>query len=303
MLEQLATQNQLSGNFIGTTASGDAALGNTLDGVDINNAPGNSLIGCTFQQEPFVFYNVIDSNGGNGVEVSDSSDTIIQANFFGMGANNNTPLGNALDGVLVDGSSANMQEFGGVIPLGNVDCANGRNGVEIAGTAAGGTYFNTFCGIPAFIDTADGNTLDGFLVTSTGGNNNIVTTIISGNGANGVHISGDATGVQVEDAIIGLNTNGSGPLPNGTNGVLIDGTAHDNLIGGFQPSVAFHNTISSNGANGIAIVGNASGNTVFSSFVGTNVGGTTAWATPARISSAAALRAPSSTASVWTNRT
>jgi hypothetical protein len=58
--------------------------------------------------------------------------------------------------------------------------------------------------------------------------------------------------------------------------VLIDGNAQDNLIGGFQPSVAFHNTISSNGASGIAIVGNASGTTVFSSFVGTNVPGTTA---------------------------
>ena len=44
---------------------------------------------------------------------------------------------------------ANIQ-FGGVIPLGNVVVANGRNGLEIADTAAGGTYFNTFCGIPAF---------------------------------------------------------------------------------------------------------------------------------------------------------
>ena len=275
LIDDLATQSQLSGNFIGTTASGDSALGNALDGVAIDNAPGNSLIGCTFQQDPFVFYNVIDGNGGNGLRVTNSDNTTFQANFLGLGADNSTPVGNALDGALINGSSANIQ-FGGVIPLGNVDCANGRNGVEIADTAVGGTYFNTFCGIPAFIDTTEGNTLDGFLVTSTGGNNKIVTTIISGNGSNGVHITGNATGVQVEDAIIGLNTDGNGPIPNGANGVLIDGNSHGNIIGGFQPSVAIHNTISSNGAYGIAIVGNASDNTVITSFVGTDVGATSA---------------------------
>jgi hypothetical protein len=162
-------------------------------------------------------------------------------------------------------------QFGGVIPLGNVAAANDRNGVEIAGTASGGVYFNTFVGVPAFIDTAVGNALDGFLVTSTGGSNLIRTTIISGNGGNGIQISGNATGVQVTDAIIGMNSNGLLPIPNGGNGVLIDGNAHGNAIGGFQPSVAPQNTISGNGANGVAIVGNASDNIIFNSFIGTDV--------------------------------
>ena len=63
------------------------------------NANGNSLIGCTFQQDPFVFYNVISGNGGNGLRVTNSNDTTIQANFFGMGADNDTAVGNALNGV------------------------------------------------------------------------------------------------------------------------------------------------------------------------------------------------------------
>src|SRR5262249_36960850 len=93
-------------------------------------------IGCTFQQDPFVFYNVIDGNGGNGLRIDDSDNTTVQANFFGMGADNSTPVGNALDGTLIQGSSANTQ-FGGVIPLGNVVARNDRNGVEIADTPAG----------------------------------------------------------------------------------------------------------------------------------------------------------------------
>ena len=133
--------------------------------------------------------------------------------------------------------------------------------------------FNTFCGLPAFVDTAVGNTLDGILITSTGGNNLLRTNVISGNLGNGIHISGNASGVQVSEDIIGMDTNGGSPLPNGGDGVLIDGNAHDNVIGGNQVSVILQNTISSNGGNGIAIVGNAHDNQVFHSFIGTDITG------------------------------
>ena len=276
LIDGQATQNQLSGNFIGTDASGNSELGNTQAGVAIDDANGNQLIGCTVQQNPFVYYNVIDGNGGNGVRITNSNNTTIQANFIGLGADNSTPLGNHLNGALIEGSSAAMQ-FGGVIPLGNVVAANGMNGIDIADTASGGVYFNTFCGLPAFVDTAVGNTLDGFLVTSTGGNNQIRTNVIAGNGANGIHLAGNATGVQITEDIIGMDTQGNLPLGNGANGILIDDNAHDDVIGGLQPSVIPQNTISANGAYGIAIVGNASGITVFHSRIGTDATGAAAF--------------------------
>jgi hypothetical protein len=272
LLDDGAGFNTLSGNFIGTDLAGTQALGNALDGVAILNANNNSLIGTTFPQQPFVYLNLISGNGGNGLRVYDSNNTTIQANSFGLGDDNSTPVSNHLDGVLIDGTSTNTQ-FGGVIPLGNISCANGENGVEIADTASGTVVFNTFCGLPAFVDAAVGNLLDGMLITSTGGNNLIRTNVIAGNGSNGVHIGGNATGVQVEEDIIGMDTNGQAPLPNGANGVLIDGNAHDNIIGGLQVSVVTQNTISANGANGIAIVGNADDNQVFHSFIGTNIDG------------------------------
>ena len=80
-----STQNLLSGNFVGTSASGDSALGNRQDGVAIVKANGNQLIGCTFQQDPFVFYNVLGGNGGNGLRITNSNDTTVQANFHGRG--------------------------------------------------------------------------------------------------------------------------------------------------------------------------------------------------------------------------
>jgi hypothetical protein len=265
LVDGLATLNVLSGNFIGTSASGVSPLG---------NANRNQLVGCTFRQDPFVFYNVLGGNGGNGLRIADSNDTTVQADFFGMGSDNTTAVGNARDGVLIEGSSAGTQ-FGGVIPLGNVVVANGENGVEIRGTASGTVAFNTFDGLPAFKVTAVGNGLDGFLITSTGGNNQLRTNVIAGNLGNGIHISGDATGVEVTEDIIGLDTNGQLPLPNGANGILIDGTAHGNTVGGLQPSVILQTTISANGGHGVAILGDAHDNRVIHSFVGTNITGVT----------------------------
>ena len=97
--------------------------------------------------------------------------------------------------------------------------------------------------------------------------------MISGNLGNGIHITGNATGIQVTENIIGMNTSGQGAMANGADGILIDGNAHDNLIGGTQVSVILQNTISANGANGIAIVGNANNNQVFHSFIGTDITG------------------------------
>ena len=260
--------NVLSGNFIGTSASGNSALGNFQDGVAIVNASGNALIGCTFPQNPFVFYNVISGNGGNGVRVTNSNLTTIQANFMGVGANNATIVANGGDGLLVSGTSANTQ-VGGVIPLGNVIAGNIQNGIEVRDQASGFISFNTFAGLYAFGKAAP-NRRDGILITSSGGNNTIRTSIVSGNLGNGIEIGGNASGVQVTETAVGTNTNIDAALPNGGDGILITGKAHGNSIGGFQPSVVPQVTVSANGGYGIQIAGNARNNVVFHTVIGSD---------------------------------
>ena len=268
-----STTNVLSGNFIGTDVTGTAALGNLLDGVDIESANSNSLIGCTLFQNPFVFYNVIGGNGGNGVRVNNSNATTVQANFVGMGADNTTVVPNAEDGLLVAGSSATTQ-VGGVIPLGNVISGNASNGIEVTNTASGFISFNTFGGIPAFKTTAAPNGADGILITATGGNNTVRTCIISGNAGNGVEIGGNATGVLVTDTSVGTNTNISGAIANQDNGIVISGAAHGNAIGGFQVSVEPTVFASGNVGYGIAILDTATGNNIINTNVGIGVGST-----------------------------
>jgi hypothetical protein len=261
--------NVLNGNFIGTTAAGNGPLGNRGNGVWIDNSGRNSLIGCKFVQNPFVYYNVVAGNGGNGLRITSSSRVVVQGNFFGTGANNTTTVGNRRSGILVDGTSANTQ-VGGVIPLGNVSAGNGRNGIEVAGRAHGFITFNTFGGLLAFKGAApNGN--DGLLITSTGGDNLARTNVFSGNRRNGIELAGHARGVTIEPDIVGLSTSGKSALPNHGDGLLIDGSAHGNTIGGSLRSVIPQDTFSGNYGHGIVITGFAHDNRIFSSFVGTEI--------------------------------
>jgi hypothetical protein len=212
---------------------------------------------------------VVSGNGRSGLRITSSDNVVVQGNFFGIGANNATMLGNRRDGILVDGRSANTQ-VGGVIPLGNVSAGNGKNGIEVAGRARGFVTFNTFGGLAAF-GGAVPNGNDGVLITSTGGDNLARTNVLSGNRRNGIELAGNARGVTVEPDIVGLTTSGNAALPNGGDGLLIDGSAHGNTIGGSLRSVIPQDTFSGNDGHGVVITGHAYGNRVFSSFIGAEI--------------------------------
>jgi len=262
-----SSYNTLSGNYIGTDFTGTSALGNQLDGVALDSVIYTSLSGCTLYQNPFVFYNVIAGNVGHGVSLKNSLLTTIQANFLGIGADNATSVPNGGNGLLVAGSSRQVQ-VGGVIPLGNVIAGNSQNGIEVRDTAKNFISFNTFAGIAAFQQFASPNGRNGVLITSTGGNNVIRTCIVSGNTGNGIEIGGRATGVEITDTAVGTNTTISAAIPNQKNGIVIRGRASKNAIGGFQPSVEPRVFVAGNKQQGIVVMEAASNNTIFNTTVG-----------------------------------
>jgi len=264
-------KNVLNGNFVGTTADGDSALGNHGDGVRIKNANRNSLIGCKFVDNPFVYYNVLGANRGNGLRITDSDQVTVHANFFGVGANNTDLLPNGGDGIQVDGSSKNVQ-VGGVIPLGNVAAGNRRNGIEVKDDVRGFITFNTFGGLLAFKGAAP-NQKNGILITATGGDNLVRTNVFSGNRQDGIKLAGKARGVTVDPNIVGATTNGMTALPNGGDGLEMGNRAHDNVVGGTRRSVIPQNLFSGNGGFGIAITGHARRNRIIYSYVGTKTFG------------------------------
>ncbi len=99
---------------------------------------------------------------------------------------------------------------------------------------------------------------------------------MSGNTGNGIELGGNASGVTVDPNIAGLNTSGKSALPNGGDGLLIDGTAHGNTIGGSRRSVIPQNTFSGNTGYGVVITGRATGTSCSSADIGTSLLGTTA---------------------------
>ena len=214
---------------------------------------------------------MIAGNQGNGVSINNADNVTVQANFLGIGADNETMIPNRGNGLLVEGASQNTQ-VGGVIPLGNVISGNMLNGIWVADTASSFISFNTFGGIAAFQTFPSPNGLDGILITSTGSKNTVRTCIISGNGGNGIEISGNASGVQITDTSVGTDTDITAAIPNQGTGILIGGQAHDNVIGGFQPSVEPHVFVSGNKKYGIAVVDRAYDNTIFHSTIGLGAG-------------------------------
>ena len=264
-----ARNNTLSGNFIGTTADGNTALGNRGDGVRMQAAPRNKLIGCTFDENPFVYYNVVSGNGGHGLVVADSDNVTVQANFFGIGANNTAILPNKGNGILVEGTS-NKTQVGGVIPLGNVAAGNDGNGIEVRDRVKNFITFNTFGGLLAFKGAAP-NGRNGLLITATGGGNEARTNVMSGNRGSGIRIAGRARGVVVDPNIVGATTNGQAPLPNGKHGVVLAGRAHNNVIGGTNESVIPQNLFSGNLGYGLVLQGDVHDNLIKETFIGTEV--------------------------------
>ncbi len=275
-----ATQNQLSGNFIGTDRLGQCrSRQRARRRRHRQEASNNSLLGCTIQTDPFVFYNVISGNGGNGLSVTNSNNTTIQANFFGMGANNDTAVGNALNGVVVEGTSSHTV-MGGPIPLGNVDAANGQNGIVVQDTASYFTSYNTFCGLAAFSTDTELRQRRRRHADHLHRRQHPHSHQRDHGKRQRRHRDrrrGPGRPRRRQHHRAGYQwRRRHGQLGNG---VEVDGTAHNIIIGGPQPTfnVIPHNAISANGGDGDRHHGAAHNITVNNGFIGTNVPGLVAF--------------------------
>src|SRR5262245_15376464 len=120
----------VQGNFIGTDVTGSVAVGNVSDGVIINFGSANNTIGGTTAAAR----NVISGNGGNGVR-SDYHPNTVQGNFIGTQANGVSPLGNGLNGVLVN-STVDNAIGGPASGASNTIAFNGGAGVLVLGTSS-----------------------------------------------------------------------------------------------------------------------------------------------------------------------
>jgi titin len=261
----------IQGNYIGTDATGNAALGN---GTGIYSG-GSLVIGGSAAGAG----NVISANTFYGIGLIQAYPfSLIQGNRIGTNAAGTAALGNGYGVYLFHSAYA----IGGTTAgAGNLISGNATgvfiagNGSLPAGPIKGNSIGTDVSGTRA-IGNGDGVILEGD--ATVGGIDSGAGNLISGNTGNGIAVFGSAN--LIEGNFIGTDRSGTAALGNGT-GVFIGGA--DNQVGGTVPGA--RNVISGNapspplgiGGTGILISGSgATGNRIQGNFVGTNATGTAA---------------------------
>jgi len=135
--------NIVSGNYIGTDASGTAARGNTVDGVDLSSGAENNVIGGDTVGER----NLISGNGDEGIALDDADNNTVSGNYIGVNASGTDVLVNNGFGIYMgDGAQGNI--IGGDTGAeGNIISGNSRDGIYISGgTTSGNVIANNVIG-------------------------------------------------------------------------------------------------------------------------------------------------------------
>jgi titin len=273
----LTTGNAIKGNYIGTSATGSAAIPNELNGVWILGGARNTIVGGTSPPEG----NLISGNAWAGVGISGSgtSGNLVQGNSIGTNPLGNASVANGQNGVMIfDGAATNT--IGGTSAgARNLISGNGWTGVELSeagtnrnvvqgnyvGTTASGetALSNGAFGVALFFGPSE-NVIGG---TTAGARN-----VLSGNFETGVALVGAGTvGNAVLGNRIGTNPAGTQPVGNQFGGVRISGPVVGTRIGGVEAGA--RNVISANGGDGIQIGDRASETLVQGNYIGTDAAG------------------------------
>jgi len=113
----------VQGNFIGTDVTGQYDLGNISDGIYITSSSQNTIVG-----------NEIVNNRANGINLANTTGTVIEKNLIGTESTGTRPLGNALAGITISGSTNRVGGLNAGQP--NWIQFNGGAGVEVTSGAA-----------------------------------------------------------------------------------------------------------------------------------------------------------------------
>ena len=233
--------NRILGNYIGTTAAGDAPLGNGGAGVWIGLEASSNVIGGS---TPGARNVIAGHSYGPGVWIRDLStvSNAVQGNYIGTNAAGTAALGNRQGVQVAAGASFNTIK-------GNLISGNLGEGVALTddrtqlnrvlgntiGLSAGGAALGNLDGV-SVTQGSDGNYIGGAEV-----------------GAGNVIARNRRHGVMLRDYGTGANyVRGNAIRSNGDSGVMIGNQAGFNFIGGSLTGEG--NRISHNGRNGIRTV-------------------------------------------------
>ena len=267
-----ATNNLVLGNFIGTDLTGKAAVANQTNGVVVNGGsgavPGNMIGGSGAAAR-----NVISGNHQNGVLIvsAGASNNWVQGNYIGVDVTGTNALPNTMGGVEIDAAAGCL--IGGA-SAGNVISGNSANGVFLVDVGGGSNLVQgNLIGTDFSGNKAVGNAMAGIYIqvpgNTIGGLTAGLGNVISGNGQNGIFVSG-ASNNLIEGNYIGTDITGEVAVGNGFAGITIN-NAPATMVGGTNAGA--RNVVSGNLDTGINLYAGTAGTTIQGNYVGTDATG------------------------------
>ncbi len=268
------TGNRVECSFVGTNASGTAAVPNAVGvgilGGDSNNIGGN-MAGTR---------NLISGNAGDGVFLTNGvSNNAVYGNYIGVDVSGALDLGNGNSGVAFSNASNNSVGLPNPASR-NVIAGNNNTGIVFYNGSNNNSVVANYIGLNAAGTAALPNNVAGVSINNGAGNiigdsSAPARNIISGNANQGVLIFGPSSGNFVRGNTIGLDPAGAVAIPNQGSGVRLASGATLNVIGGSVD--AARNVISGNENEGVLIhEAGTDNNTVERNYIGVAADGVTA---------------------------
>ncbi len=267
-------------NYIGMDSTGDTALLNSGDGVEIGGAATSITIGET-DAEP-ASQNVIAGNGGTGILLDSATGTIaINGNYIGLNAAGNAADSNGSHNIYVNGGSSTLT-------IGHADTTTVNNVIAGTGVNNSALYIDNITGgtinaygnvIGLVADQSgqadpDGGTAGPLVYLNQVGASaevNIGSTrsggfnVIAGGDDDGVQVASNNSGtINIRGNFVGVASNQTSVFANDGDGMDISasvsiggaGGEQGNVIGGHSNQIRV-----TNNASNVMIVGNFLGQT------------------------------------------
>jgi len=266
-----ASNTIISQNYIGTTSSGEAELGNGENGVRVDSGTGNEIgfVSSSFLNT-FYLGSVISGNTENGIILSGGTATVL-GNNIGTSADGQSDLPNDT-GIAVESNGHTIGPASDT-PARNIISGNQFNGVRL-GEGGGASADNNvvqynYIGVSSDASTAipNGNgSVEAGVRVDQGSGNGIANNVIAGNNAHGIFMRGDSFSNEIRANFIGTNRTFD-DLGNNFDGIRLVTSPSSNLS---ETEVYDQNVIGHN-RYGVYVEGDY--HDVTNNFIGTNDNG------------------------------
>jgi len=244
-----SSSNFIQANYVGTNATGDAAIGNSQHGIYLTGSSSNTIGGNSAAAR-----NIISGSGNQGLKLlNGSNNNSISGNFFSLNAAGTAKLNNNWSNIMIVSSTGNT--VGGTTAgARNVIAGSNYDGVELEdasnnsvignyiGTNAAGTVALGVGRIGIYLRGSNNNIIGG----STAGMGNVV----SGGNQEGICLDA-SIGNLIQGNYVGTTADGTAGLGNRYAGISIVNASNNTTIGGTADGAG--NVIAGNASQGISI--------------------------------------------------